>query len=329
MLLSHSTAMPAPDFSRETTGAEVVDAFPDQVRDRTFLITGASDSSIGAAVASTLARASPAHIILLARSANKVKPVIDRIQAVNSSIQTTLVTVELDDFDSVRASAEQVNARTDKIDVLINCAGIMAIPAFTTSKHGIESQFAVNHLGHFLLTALIFDRVVAAGRGARVVSVTSDGYMIAPCRFEDYNFNIGAEYNPWAAYGQAKTANILFARALARKLAGRGICSLAIHPGVVMESGIGRITTSEMFSTINAIAEKETGETFKVGKPKTMAQGTSTVLVAALDPRMASQTGSYLEDCMVRPLRDYASSAENAQRLWALSEQLVGQKFDI
>lgn len=316
-------------FNRETTGAEVVEACQDQVTGRTFAITGASDGSIGGEAALALARGRPAHIILLARSESKVNPVIEKLKAVDSKIKTTFVAIQLDDFDSVRTAAKQVNDAATKIDVLINCAGIMAVPEFTTNKHGIESQFATNHLGHFLLTALVFDRIAAAGRGARTINVTSDGYQLGPCRFEDYNFNEGRDYHAWTGYGQSKTANILFTRHLASKLADRGILSLTIHPGVILETSLGRTTTPELFDSLNEISLKATGQPFQMGKPKTLGQGTSTLLVAALDPRLDSQSGSYLEDCTVHPIRDYAASLDNAQRLWTLSEQLVAQKFDI
>jgi NAD(P)-dependent dehydrogenase (short-subunit alcohol dehydrogenase family) len=160
-----------------------------------------------------------------------VTPVIEKIQKLNSAIKVSFVRIELDDFDSVRKAADAVNGLVTKVDILINNAGVMAIPNFTTNKNGIESQFATNHLGHFLLTALIFPKILAAGKGARIVNLTSDGYMIGPCRFEDYNFQDGAEYDGWSAYGQAKTANILFTRQLSTKIASRGIFSFAVHPG--------------------------------------------------------------------------------------------------
>jgi NAD(P)-dependent dehydrogenase (short-subunit alcohol dehydrogenase family) len=321
--------MTYPTFTRETTGAQIVDAFADQVEGRTFLITGASDGGIGGETAVTLARGAPAQIFLLARSPGKVNPIIEKINKVNSNIKVTFISIELDDFDSVRSAAKEIHAATDKIDVIINCAGIMALPEFTTNKNGIEQQFAINHLGHFLLTALIFDKVAAAGHGARINNVTSDGYKLGTFRGDDYNFQDGAEYNAWNGYGQSKTANILFTRSLASKLADRGIVSLTTHPGVIPSSNIGRTTTTDLFDNIQEIAVMNTGEPFIMGEPKTIEQGTATGLVAALDPRLASKSGSYLEDCAIQPLRDYASSAENAQQLWALSEKLVGQKFDI
>lgn len=316
-------------FSRETTGAQVVEACQDQVKGRTFAITGASDGSIGAEIAVTLAHAKPARIILLARTAAKVSPVMEKIKAVDASVKTTFIAIQLDDFDSVRTAASEFNNAIDKLDVLINCAGIMAVPTFTTNKHGVESQFATNHLGHFLFTAIIFDKIAAAGRGARIVNVTSDGYTLSPCRFEDYNFKDGKEYHAWSGYGQSKTANILFTRQLATKLADRGIVSLTIHPGVIFGTSLGQHATQELFDSVNEVAMRETGQPFTMGVPKTLEQGTSTALVAALDPRLENQSGSYLEDCTVHPLRDYAASPENAQRLWTLSEQLVGQKFVI
>ena len=312
-------------FNNKTTGVEVVNQFKSEVDGKTILITGTSVNGLGAETAISLAHVNPAHILLLARSANKVIPVQEKIKELNSSIKTTFVPIELDDFDSVRVAAEKVNTSVGKIDILINNAGIMAVKKFTTNKDGIESQFATNHLGHFLLTNLLFDKVKAAGPSARIVNVTSDGFKIGPCRFEDYNFKDGKEYDPWSAYGQSKTANILFTRQLANK----GRPSFAVHPGVIMSTSLGNHVDQAMFGDINDIAIRNTGKEFIVGAPKPTQEGVSTTLRAALDPSVAKESGSYFENCNAVPLFDYASSMGNAQRLWALSEKLVGQKFDL
>lgn len=288
-------------------------------------------------------------MILLARAENKVTPVIEKIQKLNAAVKISFVSIELDDFDSVREAADNINGLISKINILINNAGVMAIPNFATNKTGIESQFATNHLGHFLLTALLFPKILAAGEGARIVNLTSDGYMIGPCRFEDYNFKDGSDYDGWSGYGQSKTANILFTRQLATKLASRGILSFAVHPGgklfeprrgirplmlipttVIVGTRIGRnVEDPEAFKRIDSIAMKNTGHSFMVGNRKTIQQGVATTLITALDRRIAEQTGTYWADAKEEPLRDYASSLENAQRLWTLSEKLVGQKFDL
>ena len=116
--------------------------------------------------------------------------VIKEIAEINENIKTTFVPIELDNLESVRKAVSVVDAAVEKIDVFINNAGIMAVKDFKTNNAGIESQFATNHVGHFLLTNLLMDKILAAGRGARIVNLTSDGHKISPVRFEDYNFSV-------------------------------------------------------------------------------------------------------------------------------------------
>ena len=132
----------------------------------------------------------------------------------------------------------------------------------------------------------------------------------------------------WAAYGQSKTAGILFTVELAQRLKSRNIQSFAVHPGVIFGTGLGTHLDGDDFNKISAVALKHTGRPFEVGNIKTSQQGVSTTLVATLDPSIAEQTGSYMSDCKVEQTRQYASSTESAQRLWKISEDLVGEKFD-
>jgi NAD(P)-dependent dehydrogenase (short-subunit alcohol dehydrogenase family) len=192
--------------------------------DRSVLITGASEPGLGSETAISLAHANPAHLILTARSDTKIKPVQEKIASLNPPI-------DLSDYDSIREAASKVNGSISKLDILINNAGVMALPRFEKSKHGVEMQFATNHLGHFLFTALVFPKIASAGKGARIVNLSSDGHRIGPWRGDDYNFKDGAEYDMWSGYGQGKTANILFTRYLAAKLKPKGISSFAVHPG--------------------------------------------------------------------------------------------------
>jgi NAD(P)-dependent dehydrogenase (short-subunit alcohol dehydrogenase family) len=317
------------DFNRDTTGREVVKAYGSRLNDKTIVITGASDGGLGAATAVALADASPAHIILLARSTKKVTPVQEKIAAVNPSVKTSFISIELDDFDSVRKAAAEVNDLTDHIDVLLNNAGIMAVPEFTTNKDGIELQFATNHLGHFLLTALLFPKIEAAGPGARIVNLTSDGHELAQCHFEDYNFSDGKKYHPFRGYGQSKTANILFTTYLAKHLSSRQIYSFTLHPGVIMSTGISKTMTDEMVRTADEIAKEETGVGFTIEEPKDIEHGIATSLIAILDPRLEQHNGAYLEDGAIAVARSYATSEEGAERLWELSEKLVKQEFKL
>lgn len=138
----------------------------------------------------TLAKGHPARLLLLGRTLQKVEPVIDEIRRVDNSIDALFVPIELDSFDSIRKAATEINRLVDKIDYLLNNAGIMAAKEYKLSKDGYESQLAVNHLGHFLLTSLLMDKIIAAGEGSRIVNTTSNGYMISPFRFDDYNFSV-------------------------------------------------------------------------------------------------------------------------------------------
>lgn len=154
------------------------------------LVTGASANGLGATTATALARGSPSHIILQGRTLSRVQPVIDDIKKINPDIKTTFLAIDLSSIEAVRKGAAEANALIEKIDILINNAGIMAITEFTQSVDGIELQFATNHIGHFLLTNLLLHKVIKAGNGARVVNLTSDGHRLSPFRGDDYNFDV-------------------------------------------------------------------------------------------------------------------------------------------
>ena len=258
---------------------------------------------------------------------------MNRIADIDSLIKVDFIEMSLDDFDSVRTMAAAINDKVSKIDILINNAGIMAIEKYTTNKAGVEIQFATNHLGHFLLTKHLFEKIVAAGPGARIVNLTSLGHKIAPCLFDDYNFADGKEYNQWAGYGQSKTANILFSLYLADRFRDRGIQSYGVHPGGIFTTQLANHITDvmEALASIEPVAQKYTGRHFPLDQdqPKSMAQGIATTLVAALDPRIEKQSGMFMMDCQPKETYEYAESLEGAERLWALSEKLVGEKFEI
>ncbi len=320
-------------FNRETPGVEVVEELADRVKGKTIVITGASVNGLGAGTAISLAHGHPAHLVLLARSQARVDPVVARIKEVDPAVKVTFVPVSLDDFDSVRKAAETINAAVDKVDILINNAGIMAIKDFTTNKAGIEIQFATNHLGHFLLTKLLMPKILAAGAGSRIVNLTSLGHKIGPVRFDDFNFKNGKEYDEWSGYGQSKTANILFSVALADRLKAHNIQSYSVHPGGIYNTNLAAHITDIQTSlaAIEPIAQRNTGRHFPIDAdpPKLIQQGVNTTLIAALDPRIEAQTGSYMADAQVAPAYEYAVDKDNAERLWKLSEELVGEKFEI
>lgn len=182
-------------FTAQTTGEEVCEAFASQVKGKTFLITGTSANGLGAKFATILAKYSPAQIILVSRSKSKVDPVIGEIKSADSSISVKFVPCELSDQESVRSAAEAVisDAEIQKIDVVVNNAGLMALLEYQVDKQGNEMQFSANHLGHFLLTNLVMPKIIAAGAGARIINLTSLGHRIGPFRFNDPKFGGGKE----------------------------------------------------------------------------------------------------------------------------------------
>ena len=198
------------------------------------MITCPSETSIGASVATALATGSPKKLILAGRSLSKIQPVINHIKSSNSSIDVEFLHVNLGSLKSVRDAAEVVSRSTETIHGLFNVAGVMAMKEYTTSSDGNEAHFQTNYLSHFLLANLIMPQLIAA-RGV-VVNVTSSGYGQSGVDFADPNFDGGKTYNPWNAYGQSKTAQILNAVSLTEKLTHKGVVAFASDPGLVVES---------------------------------------------------------------------------------------------
>lgn len=320
-------------FGFHTTSEEVVDAFANQIEGRTFLITGPSQASIGAHAAVALASKGAGHLILVARNPAKVQPVIDKIRETYSNVSLTFIQCDLTDYDAVRRAADQINSNASfaKIDVVINNAGVMFVKDFTLDKQGNELTFSANHLGHFLLTNLILPKILAAGPGARIVNVSSDAHQLSNVWFDDPTFSLGEKYDGWTAYGQSKTANIHFTIELARRLGERGLYSFAVHPGVIFNTGLaGHISDEDWTSTdLRELGRRNTGEAFdSVGPRKSTTQGAASLLAAALGFASKESNGAYIFDCQVGEARAFATDRENARKLWALSEELLGQGFN-
>ncbi|KAG7009751.1 patulin synthase [Physcia stellaris] len=319
-------------YNADTEGKDAIKDLGQYASGKTFLITGASQSGLGAETALILASAKPSHIILAGRSEDKISPVIEEIKKIDSSVKATYVKLDLLDNGSVRKAAEQIKSLTKKIDVIINNAGIMAPKEYATSKDGIESQFAANHVGHFLLTGLLMEEVLAAGEGATIINVSSLGYQLAEANLDDPNFDDGKSYNGWRAYGQSKTANILFSTALGKKLGSKGIAVFAVHPGVIMESKLlanSGVTNEYFMEAYQMAVERNNGNPLPPQTTKTLGQGAATIVIGALDPSFRNSSPSLLVENQVAEAAPYATDEANAEKLWALSEKLVGQKFDI
>lgn len=317
------------EYRFSTEGNTIVTDFASEVKGKIFLITGPSEGGIGAETALSLAQASPSQIILLGRSLPKIQPTIDLIHATNPDILTPFIQINLDSLKSVRAATAQILADTSTphIDVVINNAAIMACP-YAVTEDGFETQFATNHLSHFLLTNLLMPKILL-GANKRIVNVSSWGHVRSGVRFGDVNFSNGDAYQAWEAYGQAKTANILFSVGLNLKLGKeQGVKSFALHPGSI-RSGLQKYTTSEIIEdAINDMKSKG----YEIPKMKSLQQGCATTLRAALDPGLGIEGSSvYLADCQIAEpgmaVMEWALDLGNARRLWSLSEEMVGEKF--
>ncbi|PQE30870.1 short-chain dehydrogenase protein [Rutstroemia sp. NJR-2017a WRK4] len=271
----------------------------------TVLITGVSPNGLGASLAQTLAAQSPSLLILTGRSTVKVKAVEKIIKATYPNVPIRILKLDLVSFDSVRSAAAEINAYDERsIDILINNAGVMNIPERTLSADGFEMHLATNYLGSFLFTSLIMDKLTA-NDGARIVNMSSNGYMFSPFRFADYNFEgdpLPEEekppkalcYLPTIAYGQSKTAIILYSVQLSKLLANKGVTVVCVHPGCLcffpfLHLPRANISTSTAIATDpwRHMSEECTEQIFTMMPMKTPSQGISTALVAALDPKLS------------------------------------------
>jgi len=294
-------------FDANTTFEDVAAAYPDQVRARTFLVTGAT-SGLGLEFCKSVAKHGAGTVIITGRSSERLQQALSGITAAGSDTIVKGILMELSDFDSVKKAAAEVNGLSIPIDVLINNAGIMAVPFKKVS--GYESQFVTNHLGHFLFTNLV---IGSLSPGARVLNITSRGHRTSPVRFDDINFKDGEEYNKWQAYGQSKSANILFSKYLNKKLSLMGGESFSIHPGAIRTGLADHLGPGEISPAVLAMV---------VG----MEQGIATHLYGAISPDLKGKGGAYLAKCQVEepllPMTD-----EDAKKLWNLSNEILGTTF--
>ncbi|MFF5493854.1 SDR family NAD(P)-dependent oxidoreductase [Streptomyces aquilus] len=234
-------------------------------------------------------------------------------------------TLDLGDLDSVRAFADRFLASGRTIDLMIDNAGIMACPE-TRVGPGWEAQFATNHLGHFALVNRLWPAITPGG--ARVVSVSSRAHHFSGMRWDDVHWRQG--YDKWEAYGQAKTANVLFAVHLDRLGADQGVRAFSLHPGGIHTPLQRHIPKEEM---IERGWIDEDGTLLNPGSFKTPEQGAATQVWAATSPQLDGMGGVYLEDCdIAEPAVDgetsgvkaWATDPEQAARLWELSAELTG-----
>lgn len=303
-------------FTADSTAAEVLAGVD---LDGALAVVTGGYSGLGLETTTALANAG-ARVVVPARRAAAAAEVLSGIDGVQVD------DLDLGDQDSVRGFADRFLASRRGIDIMIDSAGIMACP-LTRVGPGWEAQFGTNHLGHFALVNRLWP---AVNDNARVVSVSSRGHHRSDIRWHDPHF-AHDEYDKWAAYGQAKTANVLFAVQLDALASDRGVRAFSLHPGGILTPLQRHIPLAEQIERgwRNADGSVSDQVTFK-----TPEQGAATQVWAATSPQLAKLGGVYLEDCDVaevaeegeddRGVRAYAIDEHQAARLWEFSAELTG-----
>ncbi|KAF2471823.1 NAD(P)-binding protein [Lindgomyces ingoldianus] len=224
-------------FPPDSTAESVAAVLADEITSKTIIITGVSPSGLGAEAARVIFKHNPKLLILASRSKKAIDDTIVAIGGSSASKNVRAVEFDLSDFKSVRKAAEEILETAPAVDVLINNAGIMMLPEFKTTKQGNEMQFGVNHLGHFLFTNLLIPSLLQSPAGC-VVNISSAGHRVSGVHLEDVNFSNGKTYEPFIAYGQSKSSNILFSVSLTHKLGKKGLRSFAVDPGAINTTGL-------------------------------------------------------------------------------------------
>ncbi len=309
-------------FDRNSTTTDVLAGI--DLSGKTVLVTGGS-TGLGAETARALAKQG-AQVTIVARSTEKMAKVAAQIEA-ETGRQPEVASLELDKPGTIREFVQAWLSKHDQLDVLINNAGIMATPLQRTAE-GWESQFATNHLGHFLLTNLLAAPIKAAP-SPRIINLSSMGHMYSPVDLDDPNYE-NRPYDALQAYGQSKTANIWFTVELARRWTD--VASFAVHPG-----GIQTELSRNLDPDVAALFEKMLGDMPDIWK--TIPQGAATSCWAATSSDLDGKSGLYLEDCRISvPIvgepdfmkgghTDYAYDVQSAKKLWDVSNALLKTDF--
>jgi NAD(P)-dependent dehydrogenase (short-subunit alcohol dehydrogenase family) len=306
-------------FGFTSTAAEVIDGV--DLSGKRAIVTGAS-SGIGVETARALADVGAA-VTLAVRNTEAGELVAAEIREGTGNGAVAVGAVDLSDLSSVAAFAA---AWSGPLDILVNNAGVMAIQELTLSASGHEMQFATNHLGHFALALALHDSLSAAG-SARIVSVSSGGHLRSPVVFDDIDYAF-RDYDPFGAYGQSKTANVLFAVEATRRWSADGIVANALMPGGIATPLQRHLPAHYAEQALDAF--RAAGVDFK-----SVQQGAATSVLLAASPLLEGIGGRYFEDCneAVRVDRrgkpgqggvaPYALDPANAERLWELSLALI------
>lgn len=307
-------------FGAESTAMQVIAGI--KLAGKRAIVTGAS-SGIGVETARALASAG-ADVTLAVRDLPAGQRTAADITATTGNPAVHVGQLDLADQHSIAAFA---SGCSESLHLLVNNAGVMALPDRQLTSKGWEMQFAVNHLGHFALALGLHEALAAAG-GARIVSLSSRGHLRSPVLFDDLNFTTHP-YEPFVAYGQSKTANILFAVEATHRWGADAITANAVHPGAIADTQLSRHMDSESLASLGNSG---------LFRYKSVEQGAATSMLVATSPQLEGVGGRYFEDCNeaevinsdVTDLSNhrsgvaaYALDSGNAKHLWDISLSLL------
>jgi retinol dehydrogenase 12 len=276
---------------------------------KTCLVTGATNG-IGRASARALARMG-AKLFLVARDPRRAEETLAELARESAGADARVILADLSRQADVRRAAAEFLATGEPLHLLLNNAGVVQLARGETAD-GIETTFAVNHLAYFLLTNLLLERIRASAP-ARIVVVASDAYKIGgPLDFDD--LGSAKRYSAMAVYGRSKLANLLFTRALARRLEGTGVTVNALHPGAV-RTGLGQNNDAPILKMLMSVL-----------RPffRSPERGARTSVWACSARELDGVTGRYFANCREREPSALARDDESAERLWDASAKLVG-----
>jgi len=302
----------AKQFNFHTTAEEVIAGY--NGRGKVVLITGAN-SGIGLECVRVFLL-SGCHVIGAVRNPKECQKIFDPIlQVAPKDAKLDLLALDLNSLKSVRKFADSFKSMKIPLHILLLNAGIMCVPERTLTQDGIESQFGVNHVAHHLLTLLLLD-VVKASSPSRVVVVSSAAHRRGAVNWDDINWE--KSYDRWKAYGQAKTANILFAKQLQANLVSESkdkeskVEVFSLHPGAI-STGLQKSMPAEDVKVMNSMPFRW----------KTIPQGAATSIFASISPSLHGKGGIYLSDCNEMTPLPYAADMNLAARLWAETEKMI------
>ncbi|KAJ7863514.1 NAD-P-binding protein [Mycena olivaceomarginata] len=320
--------MSHPAFSFNTTAEEVATIFAAQIRGKNVLITGTSLNGIGFETARVLAKHANL-VIITGHNSNRLKLAEENIKRELPSANIRPLILDLSSLSSVRKAAAEVDALPEPLHVIIHNAAA-TIGLFTLTVDNLESQIATDHISPFLFTKLLAPKLLAARTAhyiPRVVFVSSVGHGLGTgVNFETLGQPDEARYEPMEAYFQAKAANVLCAIELSKRSGGQ-INAYSLHPGAIYtnitQKGEG-IAGLQKLGYLDSDGLPSNDKEFK-----TMGQGAATTVAAALDPRLDDTPGAYLADCVVANelVAPHCLDSANAERLWTMTEEIIGEKF--